>query len=187
MISLSRVPAVPATIVKNLMPVVREEIPEDYEAIRNLNRLAFGGNEEAELVDRLRSTGFVVVSLVVIEDGEIVGHILFSELPIETDRGIIDAVSLAPMAVHPKWQRQSVGSALVRQGLEICRELGKTIVVVLGHPRYYSRFGFSAQRAKNLQGPFSGEAWMALELRSGALDNVKATVRYPEAFGVLGH
>lgn len=127
------------------MPVVRDEIPEDYEAIGNLNRLAFGGNGEAELVDRLRSTGFGVVSLVAIEDGEIVGHILFSELPIETDQGVIDAESLAPMAVHPKWQRQGIGSALVQQGVEICRELGKSIVVVLGHPGDYPRFGFSAE------------------------------------------
>ena len=58
--------------MKNVMPVIREEIPEDYEPIRNLNRLAFGGNEEAELVDRLRSTGIVVASLVAIEIHEIV-------------------------------------------------------------------------------------------------------------------
>src|SRR5712691_5063009 len=107
------------------MPVVREEIPEDYEAIRNLNRLAFGGNGEAELVDRLRSTGIVVISLVAIESDEIVGHILFSELPIETDQGVIDAVSLGPMSVSPKYQRQGVGSTLVCQGLELCRERAK--------------------------------------------------------------
>ena len=169
------------------MPVVPEEIPEDYEPIRNLNRLAFGGNEEAELVDRLRSASLVVLSLVAIDNDEIVGHILFSDLPIETDQGGIDAVSLAPMAVHPKWQRQGIGSALVRQGLEICRERGKATVVVLGYPGYYPRFGFSAELAKNLDGPFSGDAWMALELKKGALDDVKGTVRYPEAFGVLGH
>ena len=169
------------------MPVVREEVPEDYEAIRNLNRLAFGGNEEAELVDRLRNTRLVVVSLVAVEGDEIAGHILFSDLPIETNEGVIDAVSLAPMAVHPKFQRQGIGSALVRQGLDICRKRGKAIVVVLGHPGYYPRFGFSAPLAKDLHGPFSGDAWMALALKNGALDNVKGTVRYPEAFGVLDH
>jgi putative acetyltransferase len=169
------------------MPVVREEIPEDYEAIRNLNLLAFGGNEEADLVDRLRSTGIVVVSLVAVDNGEIVGHILFSDLPIETNQGVIDAVSLAPMSVNPKWQCQGIGSALVRKGLAFCRERGKSIVVVLGRPQYYPRFGFSAELAKNLHSPFSGDAWMALELTKGALDNVKGTVRYPEAFGVLDH
>jgi putative acetyltransferase len=173
--------------VKNIMPVIREETPGDCEAIRNLNRLAFGGNEEAELVDRLRSTGFVVVSLIAIENEEIMGHIVFSKVPIETDQGVIEAVSLAPMAVHPKYQRQGIGSALVRKGLDVCRERGKTIVVVLGHPQYYPRFGFSAELAKNLDSPFSGDAWMALQLRKGALDNVNGTVRYPEAFGVLDH
>jgi len=112
---------------------------------------------------------------------------LFSELPIETGQGLIDAVSLAPLAVNPICQRQGIGSALVRQGLEHCRERGKPIVVVLGHPGYYPRFGFSAELAKKLHGPFSGEAWMALELRDGALDDVEGTVRYPEAFGVPGH
>jgi putative acetyltransferase len=173
--------------LKNIMPVVPEEIPEDYEPIRNLNRLAFGGNEEAELVDRLRSASLVVLSLVAIDNDEIVGHILFSDLPIETDQGGIDAVSLAPMAVHPKWQRQGIGSALARQGLEICQERGKAIVIVVGHPGYYPRFGFSAELAKSLDSPFSGDAWMALELKKGALDDVKGTVRYPEAFGDLEH
>ena len=113
------------------------------------------------------------------------GHILFSELPIETDQGVLDAVSLAPMSVLPKWQRRGIGSALVRHGLEACRERGKAIVVVVGHPGYYPRFGFSAALAKNLYGPFSGEAWMAIELKPGALEGVRGAVRYPEAFGGL--
>jgi putative acetyltransferase len=167
------------------MPFIREEITEDHDAVRELNRLAFGGNDEADIVDRLRNAGLVVASLVAIEKDEIMGHILFSELPIETDQGIIGAISLAPMSVHPKYQRQGVGSALVREGLELCRQRGKSIVVVVGHPEYYPRFGFSAELARILQGPFSGDAWMVLELTKGALENVSGTVRYPEAFGVL--
>ena len=85
-------------------------------------------------MDRLRSAGIVVASLVAIENDEIVGHIMFSQLPVETAQGIIEAVSLAPMAVHPKCQRRGIGSALVRQGLERCRQRGKSIVVVVGHP-----------------------------------------------------
>jgi putative acetyltransferase len=73
----------------------------------------------------------------------------------------------------------------VRRGLELCRERGKSIVVVLGHPAYYPRFGFSAELAKNLRGPYSGNAWMALELVPGALDGVKGTVQYPKAFGAF--
>ena len=166
------------------MALIREEIPEDHAAIREVNRIAFSGNQEAEIVDRLRSAGIVVVSLVAIENDEIAGHILFSELPIETDQGIIEAASLAPMAVIPNWQRRGIGSALVRRGLELCRERGKSIVVVVGHPGYYPRFGFSAELGKALHGPFSGDAWMALELTKGVLENVRGTVRYPEAFGI---
>jgi putative acetyltransferase len=166
------------------MPFIREEITEDHDAVRELNRLAFGGNDEADIVDRLRSAGIVIVSLVAIENDEIVGHILFSRLPIETEHGIVEAVSLAPMSVHPKNHRQGIGSALVREGLELCRQRGKSIVVVVGHPEYYPRFGFSTELARSLHSPFSGSVWMALELEPGALANVKGRVRYPEAFGL---
>jgi putative acetyltransferase len=169
------------------MVLIREETAADHDAIRELNRIAFGGNEEADIVDRLRSAGLVVVSLVAVENNEIVGHIMFSELPIDTDQGVLIAASLAPMSVHPKCQRQGIGSALVGKGLKLCRNRGKSIVVVVGHPTYYPRFGFSAELAKNLHGPFSGDVWMALELKSRALENVSGTVRYPEAFGLSEH
>jgi len=126
-----------------------------------------------------------VLSLVAVEESNIVGHILFSDLLIETEHAVLHAVSLAPMAVIPQYQRRGIGSALVRRGLEVCRERGKSIAVVLGHPAYYPRFGFSAELAKNLRGPYSGDAWMAVELIPGALDGVKGTVRYPEAFEVF--
>jgi putative acetyltransferase len=163
---------------------VREETPQDHEAIREVNRLAFKGEEEAQLVDRLRADGLVVASLVAVEDGQVVGHILFSELAIQTNEGGLRAVALAPMAVRPEAQRRGIGSALVRQGLRVCRERGRSAVIVVGHPAYYPRFGFSAERARNLRSPFSGDAFMALELTPRALENVIGTVRYPEAFGL---
>jgi len=163
---------------------IREETPQDYEAIRQVNRLAFHQEEEGQIVDRLRADGLVVASLVAVEDGGVVGHILFSELLIETDRGLLRAASLAPMAVRPERQRRGIGSALVLRGLEVCRARGYSVGVVVGHPAYYPRFGFSAERARNLRSPFSGEAFMALELTPGALEGVVGTVRYPEAFGL---
>ncbi len=167
------------------MTYIREEIAADHDAVRNLNQLAFNGQAEAELVDRLRSSGAAIVSLVAVENGEVIGHILFSDLPIETGRGVLHAVSLAPMAVAPGCQRRGIGSALVGRGLELCRERGQSIVVVLGHAQYYPRFGFSAALARNLLGPYSGDAWMALELVPGALDGIGGTVRYPAAFDVF--
>jgi len=165
---------------------IREETPQDYEAIREVNRLAFQQEDEGQIVDRLRADGLVIASLVAVEDGAVVGHILFSELPIETDRGLLRAASLAPMAVRPERQRRGIGSALVLRGLEVCRQRGYSIVVVVGHPSYYPRFGFSAERARNLRSPFAGEAFMGLELVAGALEGLEGRVRYPEAFGLAG-
>ncbi len=164
---------------------IREERPADYEAIREVNRRAFGSEDEPQLVDRLRTAGLAVASLVAEDAGEIVGHILFTDLPIQNGDVLIPAVALAPMAVVPEGQRCGIGSALVRRGLELCRERGKAVVMVVGHPAYYPRFGFSAQLAQHLRAPFSGEAFMALELTAGVLNGVTGSVKYPEAFGPL--
>ncbi|MDP2997611.1 MAG: N-acetyltransferase [Bryobacterales bacterium] len=163
---------------------IREETAGDHAGIREVNRLAFEGEEEALLVDRLRAQGLVVASLVAVAEDRVVGHILFSRLPIETPEGAVEAVALAPMAVRPEMQRSGIGSGLVRRGLEVARRRGEAIVIVVGHPGYYPRLGFSAQLAGRLSGPFSGDVFMALELIPGALDGVTGIVRYPEAFGL---
>ena len=121
---------------------IRPETESDQEAIREVNRLAFGGDVEARLVDALRDGGYSGLSLVAEIDGELVGHILFSELPILSPFGTVPALSLAPMAVRPEQQNRGIGSELVRRGLQICRGRGHRIVVVLGHPKFYPCFGF---------------------------------------------
>lgn len=103
---------------------IRPETAADVEAIRDVNRLAFGQDDEARLVDALRGGGFVRLSLVAEESGLVVGHILFSDLPIITDVGTVPALALAPMAVLPEFQRRGIGSALVRRGLDECRRRG---------------------------------------------------------------
>jgi putative acetyltransferase len=166
------------------MITIREEALEDRPAIREVNELAFGTPEEAALVDRLRSDGLVLASLVACDGGEVAGHILFSALPIGTVGRTVRGAALAPMAVRPDRQRLGIGSALVHQGLEACRALAVEVAVVLGHPAYYPRFGFSAETARHLEAPFSGPAFMALELTPGVLDGVSGSVRYPPAFGL---
>lgn len=167
-----------------MSPTIRYETIADHEAIRHVNRLAFGQDDEAGLVDALRGGGSARVSLVAEVEGKLVGHILFSDLPILTDDGTLPALSLAPMAVLPEYQRQGIGSALVEKGLEECRAQEHRIVVVLGHPEFYPRFGFSAKLAEPLSSPFGGRrAWMALELVPGALSGVSGWVRYPPPFG----
>ena len=161
---------------------IRPEKPGEHETVRAINRRAFGGEDEARLVDNLRGAGLVRLSLVAVRDDEMVGHILFSELLIETEEGTLDALALAPVAVVPEHHRKGIGSELVGRGLEACRAAGHRIVIVLGHPDFYPRFGFSPDLAKNLSAPFSGDAFMAAELVPGALDGVAGTVKYPAAF-----
>jgi putative acetyltransferase len=167
-------------------PLIRPETSADHEAIRHVNCLAFAQDAEAQLVGALRDGGYVRASLVAEKDAQVVGHILFSDLPIITEAGIVPALALAPMAVLPECQNHGIGSALVRRGLEVCRQQGHRIVVVLGHPLFYPRFGFSSKLASALASPFGGgESWMALELVPAALDGVAGRVQYPPPFEAL--
>jgi PPOX class probable FMN-dependent enzyme len=126
----------------------------------------------------------VPVELVAVENDDIVGHILFSVLATTIDRQTVPALALAPMAVRPDRQRRGIGSALVRAGLDLARDRDWRAIIVLGHKGYYPRFGFSAALARPLEAPFSGDAFMALELAPDALRGEKGRVTYPPAFGV---
>lgn len=163
--------------------MIRPETTQDREAIWNVNKAAFDGDAEANLVDQLRDGGFVEVSLVAEVDDKIVGHILFSRVTINTTVGTVEAVSLAPMAILPSHQRQGIGSKLVEAGLEACRAKGHKIVLVLGHADFYPQFGFSVELARPLENPFGdGDVWMARELVPGVLAGVAGRVEYPPPF-----
>ena len=163
---------------------IRREAKLDKEHIRRLNRRAFGRDDEARLVDALSDGGYTRLSLVAEVGGEVVAHILFSDLPIVTGSGTVSSLALAPMAVVPELQRRGIGSRLIERGLSDCRAEGHRVVVVLGHPEFYPRFGFSAELARPLLSPFSGPAWMALELVPGALSGLMGRVTYPPPFGI---
>jgi putative acetyltransferase len=100
----------------------------------------------------------------------------------ETDT--IYVAALAPVAVLPDHQRRGIGSALIRRGLELCRKRGCAAVLVVGHPEYYPRFGFSADLAAGVKAPFSGPVFMAIELVAGALAKLERPVRYASPFGI---
>jgi putative acetyltransferase len=166
--------------------LLRPEGPSDSAAIRMINTAAFAGSLEADLVDALRAGGFSLASLVAeAADTAVVGHILFSRLQIEFEQGGMDAVALAPLAVLPAFQNQGIGSSLVREGLKRCRQAGESIVVVVGHPRFYPRFGFSHARAAGLESPYAGDSFMALELKPSALAGVSGRVVYPPPFNAF--
>ena len=163
---------------------IRSETPEDIASIHRVNKEAFGGTVEAELVDKLRNRDVLTLSLVATDGDKIAGHISFSPVTVATGSSSFEAISLAPMAVLPDYQRKGIGSQLVRAGLEECRRLGHEIVVVLGHPDYYPRFGFVPARPKGIDCEFEvpEEAWMVLELREDALAGRSGTVKFQPEF-----
>jgi putative acetyltransferase len=163
---------------------IRPETEADWAAIDHVNRQAFGRAEEATLVRRLRDDGLVAASLVAEQGTTVVGHLTLSWLPTVVDGHPLRTVALAPVAVLPERQRQGIGSRLVEASIETARELDIAAIIVLGHPHYYPRFGFSAAATRGLAAPFSGEAFMALELGPGALAGKAGTVRYPAAFRI---
>ena len=164
---------------------IRAEQPSDRDALRTVVHAAFGGAAEADLVERLHADDDVIVSLVAEANGEIVGHVMFSRLPIQTADRVIRAAALAPLAVAPAWQRQGIGSQLVRAGLVCCNERGVSAVIVLGDPRYYQRFGFSPHTARHLETPWSGPHLMAIELMPDSLGDGHGVARYATAFAAL--
>lgn len=166
------------------MILIRPEQPDDIAAIRQVNERAFDGPTEADLVDLLRAHGKVTLSLVAVQDAQVVGHILFSPVVIEATGKSVAAVGLAPMAVLPEWQNQGVGSRLVRAGLEECRRLGHRAAVVLGHANYYPRFGFAPARRFHIRSEYDvpDDVFMAMELEPGALAACAGTAKYQAEF-----
>lgn len=165
---------------------IRPESIADKQAVRLVNEQAFATTLEADLVDALRDGNFIEVSLVAEVENEVVEHILFSKLSIITKNKTIESISLAPMAVLTRFQNQGIGTKLVNAGLEACRQRGQTIAVVLGHPDFYTRFGFSSELALQLESVFDGDdAWMAIELVPGSLNGVEGRIEFSPPFAGL--
>ncbi|MBD1887239.1 GNAT family N-acetyltransferase [Microcoleus vaginatus] len=165
---------------------IRTEKPEDLEGVRQVNIAAFGRENEANLVDRLRGIASTF-SLVALPSDRIVGHICFSPVVVEGKcSSNLSILGLAPVAVLPEYQRQGIGTLLIQHGLEECRRSGFQAVVVLGHPDFYSRFGFIPASRKSLKSEYDvpDEAFMVLELESGTLQDCSGTVKYRSEFSL---
>jgi len=165
---------------------IRPETENDQSAVSAINTSAFETPAEAKLVDALREKADPVVSLVAEDDGKIHGHIMFSPVTL-SGHPDLKILGLAPMAVMPEQQRQGIGSALVRAGLEQCKQLGCVAVVVLGHPNYYPRFGFLPSTHFEIVSEYQvpEEVFMAMELQPEALQGKSGCVKYHAAFSEL--
>lgn len=166
---------------------IRVEEPEDVAAVHALNVAAFESDAEARLVDALRASGALTLSLVAIDGGELVGHIAFSPVTVTSNEKSVDGVGLAPMAVSPDRQRTGIGGELIAEGLSRLRTAHQPFCVVLGHPDYYSRHGF--QRAIEFgirwEKGDTEDLFFVQELEPGGLDGVSGTARYRPEFEQL--
>lgn len=169
------------------MLTIRPELPEDFATVFEIHSRAFSRSEEAELVDKLRSVADPQISLVAELNGQVVGHIFFSPVTIEDEESSFVALGLAPMAVLPELQNQGVGSLLVKEGLNAARRMSQNIVVVLGHPEFYPRFGFEVASRKGLRCEFPApdKAFMIIELEPGALHGRAGVVKYLPEFSTV--
>lgn len=159
--------------------MIRIVRPADHAAIAAVTDAAFGGPAESLILKRLRADGDMLFELVELDGDEITGHVAFSRLWADSVQLF---AALAPLSIRPDRQNQGGGGRLTRAGLDLAKEFGAHAVMVLGHPTYYPRFGFSREAAARVASPYSNSpAFMALALEPGALD-LPLTVAYPDAF-----
>ena len=166
---------------------IRDVQPENLVEVAHLNELAFSSAVEGQLVTLLHQRGKAVISLAAVMEGQIVGHILFSPVSFSPSKPQIRALGLAPLAVLPEYQNQGIGTQLSLEGLKRCQAGGWQVVVVLGHPHYYPRFGFCPASVFGLGNEYgANEAFMALELEPGILNGIKALACYSPEFKEIG-
>ena len=164
---------------------IRFERPEDIDEIRLLNEKAFGQPIEGRIVVKLRKSCNEILSLVAVSNNKVIGHILFSPVTIETNSGVIEGMGLGPMAVLPELQNQGIGTKLVKEGIRIINDKKCPFVVVLGHEKYYPRFGFQRASKYGLKSQWEGipdEAFMVMIFNDSAMKGVSGVVRYRKEF-----
>ncbi|WP_109355359.1 GNAT family N-acetyltransferase [Sphingorhabdus sp. EL138] len=164
---------------------LRTEGTDDQQPIFAVNKAAFATDAEARLVDMLREDGDLYFSQVAEEDGTIIGHIALSPMDTTADDRPVKALGLGPVAVAPNRQHEGVGSQLVQAAIRWAQSQDWQLIILLGNPRYYSRFGFSVEDAKPFASPFAGPYFQALWLDETAQKPQSGRAEYAPAFGRL--
>jgi putative acetyltransferase len=164
---------------------IRDERSEDFPAVRVLNEQAFGQDQEANIVDALRTNGAVRLSLVATRAGQVVGHILYSPITIG---GALEGAALGPMSVSPHFQRQGIGSRLVRAGNARLEQAGVPYIIVLGHADYYPRFGFkpASQFGVSCEWSVTDDVFMLLVFDPTRMRGVSGRAQYRPEFSAVG-
>ena len=162
---------------------IREEHSGDVAAVRDVNRRAFGQDQESHIVDALRANGAALLSLVAILDGQVVGHIMYSPLSVVDRQG----AALGPMSVLPEFQRQGIGSRLVESGNRKLQEAGCPFIIVVGHPEYYPRFGFSPASTYGItcEWELPDNVFMVLALNQPKMKDVAGLAKYRPEFSTV--
>lgn len=171
---------------------IRESRDDDRSALRELITAAFepvaeSDHCEQELVERLQASEAFVPALSLVAatpEGILAGYILLSKVEIRTATGSVPSLGVAPLAVHPRYQRQGIGGQLLEEAHRRAARLGYGSALLLGHEKYYPRFGYRQAADFGIAFPFDApaECCMAIELHPHALRSVRGTVRYPGAF-----
>lgn len=167
------------------MALIRTEIKDDFKGIHAVHQEAFKRTAEGDLVNTLRHSSCFTneLSLVAIQNDVVVGHILFTRVAIKDGNRTYPALALAPLGVDPDFQKQGIGSMLVKEGLYRAKYLGHKVVFVLGDPSYYSRFGFEFADHYGITPPsgLPSDKFLLTKLTDDAFVT-KGQVFYPLAF-----
>jgi putative acetyltransferase len=163
--------------------VIRDENSGDVQAIRDVNNCAFGRDQEGHIVEALRSNGAALLSLVAALNGRVVGHIMYSPLSVADATG----AGLGPMAVLPEHQRQGIGSDLVRAGNQRLKDEGCPFIMVVGHPSFYSRFGFRLAGSNGISCEWEvpDDAFMLSVLDETKMQGVSGLAKYRPEFSTV--
>jgi len=164
--------------------VIREEGPDDIAAVREVNRRAFGQEQESNIVDALRANGGALLSLVAIMDDRIVGHIIYSPVSVSD---MVNGTALGPMAVLPEHQRQGIGTRLVEAGNQKIKDAGHPFIIVVGHAEYYPRFGFrpASEYGVKCEWDVPNVVFMVLVLDPAKMQGMSGLARYRHEFSTI--